>query len=192
MWRSHLNRWGKTCRASQVAQWWRTVCQCRRHKGCKFDPWIGKIPWSRKWQPTPIFLRGKFHGERILAGYSPWGLKESAMAEHTYTKENVRGTLVKSFQLSCLSGSWLSSVQFSCSVVSNSLRPHKPQHARPPCPSHTAGVYPNPCPLSLCMEFFRQDYWSGLPCPPPGDVPDPGIKPVSLTSPALAGKFFTT
>ena len=41
-----------------------------------------------------------------------------------------------------------SSVQFSCSVMSNSLWPHEPQHARPPCPSPTAGVYPNPCPLS--------------------------------------------
>ena len=40
------------------------------------------------------------------------------------------------------------SVQFSCSVVSNSLRPHESQHARPPCPSPTPGVYPNPCPLS--------------------------------------------
>ena len=43
----------------------------------------------------------------------------------------------------------LSSLQFSRSVVSNSLRPHGPQHARPPCPSPTAGVYPNPCPLSV-------------------------------------------
>ena len=40
--------------------------------------------------------------------------------------------------------------------------------------------------------FFRQEYWSGLPCPPPGELPDPGIKPVSLVSPALAGGFFTT
>ena len=43
---------------------------------------------------------------------------------------------------------WLSSIQFSCSVVSDSMRPYEPQHARPPCPSPTAGVYPNPCPLS--------------------------------------------
>ena len=42
------------------------------------------------------------------------------------------------------------------------------------------------------MRFSRQEYWSGLPCPPPGDPPNPGIKPVSLTSPALAGRFFTT
>ena len=44
----------------------------------------------------------------------------------------------------------------------------------------------------LYMGFSRQKYWSGLPCPPPGDLPDQGIKPVSLTSPALAGGFFTT
>ena len=44
----------------------------------------------------------------------------------------------------------------------------------------------------LSMELSRQEYWSGLPGPPPGDLPDPGIKPVSLTSPAMAGRFFTT
>ena len=42
------------------------------------------------------------------------------------------------------------------------------------------------------MGFSRQEFWSGLPCPPPGDLPDPGIKPEFLTSPALAGRFFTT
>ena len=43
----------------------------------------------------------------------------------------------------------------------------------------------------LSMGFSRQGYWSGLPCPPPGDLPDPGIEPASLVSPALAGGFFT-
>ena len=42
------------------------------------------------------------------------------------------------------------------------------------------------------MEFSRQEYWSGLACPPPGDLPDSGIEPVSLTFPALAGGFFIT
>ena len=42
------------------------------------------------------------------------------------------------------------------------------------------------------MGFSRQEYWSRLPCPPPGDLPDPGIEPMSLMSPALAGGFFTT
>ena len=41
-----------------------------------FNPWVGKIPWKREWQPTPIFLLGEFHGQRSLAGYSPWGHKE--------------------------------------------------------------------------------------------------------------------
>ena len=44
----------------------------------------------------------------------------------------------------------------------------------------------------LSMGFSRQESWSRLPCPPPGDLPDPGIEHVSLTSPALAGRFFTT
>jgi len=43
----------------------------------------------------------------------------------------------------------------------------------------------------LSMGFCRQEYWSGLPCPPPGDLPDPGLEPPPLMSPALAGGFFT-
>ena len=42
------------------------------------------------------------------------------------------------------------------------------------------------------MGFSSQQYWSGLPCPPPGDLPDPGVKPESPKSPALAGRLFTT
>ena len=47
-----------------------SACQCRRHE---FSPWVGKIPWRRKWQPTPVFLPGKAHGQRNLVSYSPWG-----------------------------------------------------------------------------------------------------------------------
>ena len=57
---------------------------------------------------------------------------------------NVPGKIPLSFSVKNLS----SSVQFSCSVMSNSLRPHGLQHTRPPCPSPTPGVYPNSCPLS--------------------------------------------
>ena len=50
---------------------WESIClQCRRPG---FNPWVGKIPWKRKWQPTPVFLPGKFHGWKSLVGYSPWG-----------------------------------------------------------------------------------------------------------------------
>ena len=41
-----------------------------------YDPWVGKIPWKREWLPTPVFLSGKSHGQRSLAGYSPWGCKQ--------------------------------------------------------------------------------------------------------------------
>ena len=63
-----------------------SACQCRRCKRCRFDPWVGKILWSRKWQTTPVFLPGKFHGQRSLAGYSLWDGKESDMTEHTHTQ----------------------------------------------------------------------------------------------------------
>ena len=49
-----------------------SICQCRRHG---FDPWVRKIPWRRKWQPTPVSLPGKSYGQRSLVGYSPWGHK---------------------------------------------------------------------------------------------------------------------
>ena len=48
------------------------TCQWTRSR---FVPWVGKIPWSRKWQLTPEYLPGKFHGQRNLTGYSPWGHK---------------------------------------------------------------------------------------------------------------------
>ena len=48
-------------------------CQCRRHKRHWFNPWVGKIPWRRKWQLTPVLLPGESHGQRSLAGCSPWG-----------------------------------------------------------------------------------------------------------------------
>ena len=55
-----------------------STCQCRR---CRFNPWVGKIPWRRKWQPTLVFLLGEFHGWRSLVGYSPRGRKESDTTE---------------------------------------------------------------------------------------------------------------
>ena len=64
-------------------------CQYRRHKRCGFNYWVRKIPWRKKWQPTPAFLPGKFHGQGSLVGYSPWGRKDSDMTSewtHTHTR----------------------------------------------------------------------------------------------------------
>ena len=49
----------------------------------RLDPWVGKIPWRRAWQPTPLFLLGESHGQRSLVGYSPQGCKKSYMTEVT-------------------------------------------------------------------------------------------------------------
>ena len=65
-------------------------------------------------------------------------------------------------------------VTISCSIVADSLRSRGLAHQPP-----------------LSMEFSRQEYWSRLPFPIPGDLPDPDIEPASLASPALAGGFFT-
>ena len=57
------------------------TCQCRRLRRLGFNSWVRKIPWRRAWQPTPVFLPGEFHGQRSLAGYDPWGRKESDVTE---------------------------------------------------------------------------------------------------------------
>ena len=62
-----------------------SACHCRRLRRFRFDPKVRKIPWRRKWQPTPVFLPRKFHGQRSLVGYSPWGSKETDMIEHLST-----------------------------------------------------------------------------------------------------------
>ena len=77
--------WGQVNTVIQLP-WWllkskKSFCQCRRH-GC--NPWVGKIPWRRKWQPPPVFLPGKFHGWRSLVGYCPWGRKESDTTEQLH------------------------------------------------------------------------------------------------------------
>ena len=62
------------CVSSGLPRWHRGkeyTCRCRRCKRCGLEPWAGTSPWSRKWQPTPVFLPGNFHGKRSLASYSP-------------------------------------------------------------------------------------------------------------------------
>ena len=56
-----------------------SACQCRRSRRHGFDPWVGKISWSQKWQSTPVFLHGKSHGQKSLASYSPGVTEESDM-----------------------------------------------------------------------------------------------------------------
>ena len=61
-----------------------SACRCRRCQRHRFDPWVRKISWRRKGQPTLVFLPGKFHGQRSLVGYSLWGLKELDTTERAH------------------------------------------------------------------------------------------------------------
>ena len=65
-----------------VAQCSRICPQDRRHR---FDPWVGRTPWRKKWQPAPGFLPGKSHGQSSLVGYSPWGFEDLDPTEQTHT-----------------------------------------------------------------------------------------------------------
>ena len=69
------------------------ACQCRRRKRRGFDPWVGKMPWRRKWQPTPVLLPGESHGQRSLVGYSSWGCKELDTTERL---SSLTGSVFKS------------------------------------------------------------------------------------------------
>ena len=59
------------------------ACWCRRQGRCAFSPWVRKMPWNRKCQPTLVFLPREPHGQRSLVDYSPRGHKESGITEHT-------------------------------------------------------------------------------------------------------------
>ena len=67
--------------ASQVAQWQRIYLQCRRCRRRGFNPWVGKIPWRKKWQPSPVFFLGESHGQRSWEGHNPWGDEEPDTTE---------------------------------------------------------------------------------------------------------------
>ena len=102
------------------------ACQCRRFRNQGFDPWVRKVPWRRKWQPIPMFLPGKLHGQRSLASYSPQGPKESDRTEwlRTCTKCNDYSAYLKSgcadlknwifFHIACEVYEW-------CSIKVNTL-----------------------------------------------------------------------
>ena len=74
--------WPKSKVLNMRLPWWlrskEPAGRCRR---CRFSPWVCKIPWRRKWKPTPVFLPGESDGQRSLVGYSSWGHRQSDMAE---------------------------------------------------------------------------------------------------------------
>ena len=105
--------------------WWlsakESTCQCRR---LKFHPWVRKIPWRRKWQPTPVFLLGKSHGQRSLAAYS-MGLQR--VGHKLATKQQHKYQCFKNSHYDHLSG-------YSCDTA---------EHLIYLCSFHTSEALPN-------------------------------------------------
>ena len=137
------------------------------------------------------------HGHRSLAGCSPWGRRvgnDERLSTLQSTGDSTRYSVItyrgkESEKNGCM---YMRIYQFAVHL--------KPRHTVKSTVcllsrfSHvgffaTLWIVAHQSPLS--MGFSRQEYWSGLPCSPPGDLPDPGIKPTSLMSPAMAGGFFT-
>ena len=133
------------CAASLVPQWLRIHLPSRR---CRFHLWVRKIPWRRKWQPTPVFLPGESHGRRSLVGYSPRCRKEL----DTISLSLSWGSQGKNTEVVCHSLlQWTMKVKVkSLSRVQLFVTPWTVAYQAPPS-----------------MGFSRQEYWSGLPLPSP-------------------------
>ena len=88
-----------------------------------FDPWMEKIPWRRKWQPTPVFLPGESHGRRSLVGYSPWDRKESDTTEqlqfHFHFQKLLNKSKLKNKNKNKNKNTFLQSCQHPALVVKN-------------------------------------------------------------------------
>ena len=111
-----------------------SACQCR----CGFDLWVGKIPWRREWATHSSTLTWEI----------PWIEETGRLMGLQRVRHNLMIRQQQQMMRTTAPASIISLVQFSCSVVSDSLWPHEPQYTRPPCPSPTPGVHLNPCPSS--------------------------------------------
>ena len=125
------------------------TCQCRRCRRRRFYPWVRKVPWRRAWQPARVFSPRESHGQRSLVGCSPWGHTESDTTERLSSSH-------------CLIDCGQNSLQ-RCACVLSHFSHVTRWTAAPQAP--------------LPMGFSRQEYWSGLQVPSPGDLLDPGIEP---------------
>ena len=123
----------------------KATCQCRRHRS---NPWVGKIPWRKKWQHTPVFLTGESHEQRSLTGYRPW---ESQRVGHDWVTEQQQQLLLP---LSGITGGFLSS-----------LHPEDLLAVAPPCVTGYSGfeldIY-SPVWLTLVKSRLVRIWWNSF------------------------------
>ena len=114
-----------------------SVCQCKSLRRLWFNPWVRKIPWRRKWQSTPVFLPGKFHGQRSLAGLQSMGSQRvrhdwaHSMHAHTFLFISPKSTLTEKFQ--CI---WTFDTKETILSLPFASRPHVLLHGL-----HIVGVH---------------------------------------------------
>ena len=138
------------------------------------------------WMFRNMAKEGKEYYSRII--YEDLNKKKWSCSAGSLAKGHV--SLVSTSEISW---TWAHSKRTDGSSWGDSFRVHLPCWAVPSCFSHVllcAKVWTVTCQTPLPMEFSRHEYWIGLLCLPPGHLPDPGIEPVSLMFPALAGRFF--
>ena len=181
-----------------MAQRWSVCLQCGRPG---FDPWVRKIPWRRKWQPTPVFLPRESHGQRSLAGYGPWGCKSRTWLSDSSFYQPGHFSLREYLQPLNSPGWWTectSRKAIFCSWGETEWRSQCLSKSNIPASSSLAlqkawkwkvkvkslsrvwlSVTPWTVPYQVppYMGFSRQENWSGLLFPSPGDLPDPGVEP---------------
>ena len=130
----------KDRRASLVAQTVKRLPTMR-------ETWVRKIPWRRKWQPTPVLLPGKFHGQRNLVNYSPRGRKESGTTERCHFT-SLHFTSLQANILSLAKGPVVKDKKYSSSNSNSSPATYytnRIQHASPP--SADKGIVARSCPV---------------------------------------------
>ena len=135
-----------------------------------------EYPWSRKWQPIPVFLTGKFHGQWSLVGYHPWGCKESDTTERLIWSD-LNGYQTAGIVLlpGCPPGSeihiWRSRISYGSDILVY-WRGRKYSISQCMCMLSHVRLFATPwtvaCQALLSMEFSRHEYWNGLPFPTPG------------------------
>ena len=105
------------------------ACQYKRCKRCKFDPWVRKIPWRRKWQPIPVFLEpGESHGQRSLEDCSPWGCGDGRHQSDLACKLGGPQNTSTTIALLCMfvSSAYYLQRRHLCSYSHSMLRQNKP------------------------------------------------------------------
>ena len=135
--------------------WWligqRICLQCRRHRRCEFDPYIGKISWRSKSQPTPVFLPEKSHRQRSLFGFSPW---DHRTVGYNWVQAHIQGYLFSSIQLlsrvQLFATPWTAAHQDSL-VITNSWSLLKLMSIESVMPSNISSSV---VPFSLCLHCF--------------------------------------